>query len=273
MRERWLVDGYELTDGAVRDVETRDGLYASAPVVGGNAVIPHRTGEVWRRKVHGPGGFSLNLWLGDRTSRAAVEALWDNLLRAVTPLHRLPKYERLTDAGEWRECYGEVVSALEPKAIGQRGIRIGIEVRVPAGYWRSQTIYTHATAAGAALPKALPLTDLAPSTAPMEQLISRVDGPINDPLVIDRTDGVDGEWWLYTGNIPTGQWLIVDSGTYAMSGGGGFVPDESRLTYNGPRPLVVPAAKPGGVPAVELRGNNGGAGTKLTVTGRRSYQA
>ncbi|GAA2746176.1 hypothetical protein [Kitasatospora cinereorecta] len=273
-RERWLVDGYELTDGLVRDVEYRSGLVTTPAVVGANAAVPNRIGELWRPKHHGPGKFTLALWLAPRAGGwQAVEQAWEDLLRAIARPHRLLTFERYTAAGQLRRCQGEVLSALAPTPLGQSGMRVGVEVNVPAGYWESGDIAFEATAPGSPLPQDLDLDPFTDATAPMEQLAYRITGPITAPTVTDTSDGPgrNGDSFTYTGQIAAGQSLTVDSATWQLTGTGGLVPDPARLTNTGPAFLRLAPGRPGMPPSVRLTGTNPGAGTQLTVTGRRAY--
>ncbi|MEV7926096.1 hypothetical protein [Kitasatospora sp. NPDC088779] len=273
-RERWLVDGYDLTDGLVRDVEYRAGLTATPVVVGANATVPNRIGELWRPKHFGPGKFTLALWLAPQSGGwQDVEAAWEDLLRMVARPHRLLTFERRTAAGQVRRCEGEVLSALTPTPLGQSGMRISLEVTVPAGYWVSADTSTQTSTAGAAVPQDLALTAFADATAPMEQLAYLITGPITAPTVTDTTDGTgrDGDSFTYTGQIPAGQALTVDAATWQLTGSGGLVPDPGRLTLTGPAVLRLAPGRPGSPPSVRLAGTNTGVNTQLAVTGRRAY--
>ncbi|MGW4694866.1 hypothetical protein ACWEO1_21110 [Kitasatospora cineracea] len=270
--ERWLVDGYDLTDGLVRDVEYRAGLTATPAVVGANATVPNRIGELWRPKHHGPGKFTLALWLAPAGGRwQDVEAAWEDLLRAVARPHRLLTFERHTAAGQVRRCQGEVLSALTPTPLGQDGMRISLEVNVPSGYWESADTSFEATAPGAPLPQDLDLEPFADATAPMENLAYRITGPITAPTVTDTTDGTGGDSFTYTGQITAGQALTVDAATWQLTGSGGLVPDPGRLTNTGPAFLRLAPGLPGTAPSVRLTGTNPGPTTQLAVTGRRAY--
>ncbi|MFJ6770163.1 hypothetical protein ACIQOV_04145, partial [Kitasatospora sp. NPDC091257] len=233
-RERWLVDGYDLTDGLVRDVEYRAGLTGTPAVVGANATVPNKIGELWRPKHHGPGKFTLALWLAPTSGGwQDVEAAWEDLLRAVVRPHRLLTFERHTAAGQVRRCEGEVLSALTPTPLGQSGMRISLEVNVPAGYWVSADTSIQASTVGAAVPQDLALTAFADATATMEQLSYLLTGPITAPTVTDTTDGTGGDSFTYTGQIGAGQTLTVDAATWQLTGSGGLVPDPGRLTNTG----------------------------------------
>ncbi len=271
-RERWLADDWEITQGLVRDVERRDGLYRAAGKRGGNVTIAGQHGDLWRPKKNGPASFVLNVWLGTN-SRAEWEVEWDNLLRALTPGHRLVRYRRLLSGGEWREAYGEVLSAVEPAPNGNLLARGSIEVNVPSGRWRGLTTTSQSlTGTGR-----LSLTAFAGSTAPLDDLTYRITGPITNPRVLDVTDvarGSVGNSLTWTGVIGTGQTLVVDAGAWAVTGEGGLaVPDVGPLSFTGDRFLTLPVAPPGESPAVQLDGSNVGVGAGLAVGGYLSYLA
>lgn len=270
-REQWFIDGYELTQGTVRDVEYRTGLYGTPAPVGDNLTVPGVTGERWVPKVHGPGAFTLALWLGDRTSRQAVEALHADLLRAAARTRDRPLWTRVLADGTSRLCYAEVRSSLAADPVGQRAMRVSIECSVPEGYWHGIAVPTHTSVVGTgATGTDLTLTSHADSTAPLERLAAKVFGPITAPRVVDRTLGVDGPGWFYNGTIPNGAWLNVDADTWTVTSSG-FVHDLGLLTTTAARWLQVGPAKPGGTPKVALRGSALGAATKLTITGRSAY--
>jgi hypothetical protein len=273
MREFWTADGWTITEGLVRDVEYRAGLYKTPGAVGEDADVSNRTGNLWRPKVHGPGSFVLNIWLGSN-DRATVEAYYDEVQRALVHPWRQTLFERGLANGTVRRCLGDVVAALEPQPSGQSLMRMSIEVNVPAAYWDG----TVDRNAGIAMPGAaangsvdLALTPFAASTAPMEKLTYKVTGPIDNPTVTDRTDFANGEWLWYAGSIPAGQSLVVNSDTWQVTGLGGFVPNVAALNFSDRRFLWVPSARPGAVPTVRLTGSNVTAATRLDVSGREAF--
>jgi hypothetical protein len=273
-RERWLVDDWELTQGYDRDVEYRRGLYRTPAAEGEDANVANRTGRLWRPKVHGPGSFVLALWFGSSISRAAVEAAWDEILRALVHPHRLSVYKRYLADGTMRQCQGDVVAALDPTPIGQLGMRCGVEVNVPSGYWAGATEQSQTVAMGASASTHnvdLTLSAFARSTAAMENLTFRITGPVSNPRVVDMTDGVEGESFSYVGSIPAGQTLVVNSGTWAVTGEGGFAPILSRLNHTGRRYCAVAPARPGQTPKVRFYGENVAAATALNVRGYEAF--
>jgi hypothetical protein len=272
IRERWFADDWEITQGDNRDVELRDGQLGTPQVRGANAIIPNRTGETWRPKLHDAGTFTLHVWLG--TYQRQAQALWDELLQAVVQPHRLVTYRRITAAGETRYCQGEVIGALQPTAIGQAAYRAAIEVHVPSGYWRGEQQLTVDTWTQADDDPNARIVDLSPfstSTAPLEELTLTLAGELPNPKIADTTTRGRGDWVSYAGTIPDGGSLILDCATWGINGGGGFTPSAQAVNYSGDRFLTLAATPPGIAHSLRVTADSFGAGSSLTVSGYRSY--
>lgn len=269
-RERWLADGWEITEGTVRDWAYRGGTDSVTAMVGANATVPNRDGELWRPKVAGPGSFNLDVWLAGST-RTEVEANWRLLLRAVRRRHRLVTFTRYMASGEVVLADAELIGTIEPTHIAQRGMRASMAFAVPAGVWRSQTTYTNQTTAGASLPQTLSLTSFEPSSEAMVELTYTIAGAITTPVIADTTDGVDGDTFKYDATVGSGQSLIVNAATWAVTSSGGLTVNQAKIMPTGNRLMTVVAARPGATPTVQLRGTSGNGNTRLTVTGRRIY--
>jgi hypothetical protein len=270
IRERWYADGWEFTEGDIRDVEYRSGQLISPAKRGGNATVSNRTGEVWRPKKHGPGSFTLEVWLG--TYQREAQQLWDELLRAVDSPHRLVTWRRITANGETRTCEGEVTGALEPTAIAQNGYRASIEVNVPAGYWRGDQLVTVASPTdGAAGVREFDLAAFATSTAPLDSLTVRLAGHLVNPRVADITPLGRGDSLTYAGTIPAGKGLTLANGDWTDTPDAGWDYNPAALNYTGDRFLQLAATPPGGVQRLRLTADTIGAGAGVTVSGYRSY--
>lgn len=271
VRERWFADSYELTHGEVRDVEYRSGQLGTPDAVGSNARVPNRTGELWRPKKHGPGQFTLQVWLAG-ADQAEAQAQWDEILRATVSLHRLVTWRRITPAGETRQCLGEITGRMEPTAIGQQGYRASLGVSVPAGYWVGTDLLTYSTPTGAgATQREIDLPGFEKCTAPLEGLTLRLDGQLVRPRVTDVTPyGVGGNM-LYDGTVADGQAATFESASWGLTGSGGFAPDLQRINYTGERFLTLAPTPPGTVHRVRLSADTMGANGKLTVSGYRAY--
>lgn len=268
-----FVDGYQLTQGFVRDIETRQGHRATTARRGDPLYSSGRHGTVWRPRLLDASEFTLNMWIGD-TDKALVEQWFDELLSAVMPLDRLCSYRRDKPDSTSRTALGMVIAAIAPIQEGNTLMRVGFSVRCPSGRWQDTNQSTAATVAGAAVPQTLPLAFASKATAPMDDLLYKIDGPISNPQVLCVSD-LDGASvigsFTYSATIPAGQWLQVDSSNWSISTSVGIVGDASLLSYTGVRVLNVPSARPGVTPTVKLLGGNNGSGTRLTVTGKASY--
>lgn len=261
--ESWKADGWAMESVGVRGWEYRSGTDQVAAPVGTNGVVPNRRGEIWRPKTLGPGQFSLGMWLAGPT-RADAEAQFRLLLQAVVRPHRQVKFERTRADGTTIECYAEYAGQIAPTPISQRGIKAQIDFKVTDGVWLGQTLVTTQTVAGTALTQTLALPGLAGSTAAIEDGSFTIYGPITSPIVVDRTDGVDGDLFKYDTSLTTGQSITVDSKTWAVTGGGGHVVNQAKVFPAGRRMLTVVHPRPGTNPTLELRGSGGGGTTKLS---------
>ena len=270
IRERWFADDYELTDGDVMDVEYRDGTLVTPAARGSNVVVNNRTGEQWRPKRHGPCTFTLQVWLG--TYQRQAQQLWDDLLAAVVQPHRLVTWRRITAAGESRYCYGEVVGALQPTAIGQAAYRASIDVVVPGGYWRGDQLQVVTVPAGAdPAGTVIDLGAFSSSTAMLEELSLTLTGRLVSPQLSDITDRGRGDWVSYNGVVDTGQGLTLNNATWGITGSGGLVPDGGLVNYSGDRFLALAATPPGVKHQLLLTATEIDPGAAVTVSGYRSY--
>ena len=270
-RERWLIDGWELTEGTYRDVSTRDGLYSTSALVGTNAQVANRRGTLWRPKTLGEGRFVLNGWIG-ANSRAEFETAWERLLQAVIRPERPVRYTRYLASGEQRYCDGEVTGVVAPTALGQVVARFALEVAVPEGVWRSVSTYTDAVtpmASGAAMT----LTNLGPSTAPLDDVDITITGPIDTPRV--AVVGSATEWVQFNGTVPAGGTLTIKCQSWSIAQGGsgwGSVQSVAKIVHGGLGPwLTIPARTVAGLPEVRLTGTGTSGATGLSLSGRRAH--
>lgn len=264
--EKWTADGWNLEAAGVRGWEYRAGTDRVAAPVGSNGQVPNRRGELWRAKTLGAGSFTLGMWLAG-TSRDECYAQYGLLLQAVVRPHRLVRIERTMADGSVRWCDAEYAGGIEPTHIAQRGMKAAIDFKVPDGVWRAKDpMAAVSTIAGSALPQTLALPLLAGNTAAVEDGTITVYGPITSALVVDRTDGVDGDTLLYDTPLTSGQYATFDGKAWTVTGGGSHVAKVAKVFPSGRRFLTVPAPRPGATPTIQLRGTGGGAATKLTYT-------
>lgn len=265
-RERWLIDGWELTEGLYRDVETREGMDATPSLVGENAAVANRRGSLWRPKTLGEGRFTLNGWIG-ATSRTGFETAWRDLLRAAFHPERLVRYERWSAAGVARECYGEVTGTLAPRAIGQLAARFALEVTVPDGVWQGVADVSDSGPTPPTDGAVFTLTNLGVSTAGLDATKIEFTGPITSPRIEIPT--LAGEWVQYTGTVPAGSTMTIDCAAWSVSGTAGFTPNPAAITHGGSGSfLTIPPPTVGGVTQVRFKGTNLAAASRVRIYGR-----
>lgn len=270
-RERLLIDGWELTEGLVRDLELRDGLYGTPEMIGQNPVVANRRGSTYRRKNIGEGSFTINGWVASADgTRTGFESAWQTLLRAVWRPERLVKYERYLASGEIRECYGEVSGQLAPAAIGQQAGRFALQVRVPNGLWRGQTTVTDQSTGTLTSGATFALTNLANGSAPVDDAKVVLTGPLTSPQVAVVGNAV--EFVKYTGTIGAGAVVTIDCGTWDVTATG-MTANPAAVTYGGDSSyLTIPSPGPTGVaPSVVVTGSGFTASSKVALTGKRAH--
>lgn len=270
MVEAWYADDFLLSEGIVRDVETRAGIARTPAPRGSNPSLSNRTGELWRPKMHGAGSFVLNMWCAAEAPRAQVDALYDDVLRATARPHRLTRYRHVRADGSARYAMGELVSAIEPAPIGQAGWRFGLEVRIPDGYWldeAEQTMVVIPTSND----QVFALDAFGGSSAPMERLRITVMGGASGLRLADYTDDVEGDWLAYSVGVPDGQGIEFDAGEWQPYGLNGLIVNEQAISYSGGRFLTIPAAAPGKVPLLRVQSTNRTANTRIEVAGPPAY--
>jgi hypothetical protein len=271
-REKWVIDGFDITNGWVLDVEMREGLYATSAFNGSNATIPGSTGELWHAKARGASGFVLNVWLGGG-NRSELDARYDSLVRLLMRPKALRYIVRTLADGTQRQCLAEVVGSLSPSPIGSTGMRLAIEFRVPDGLWYAMSATTCTAVAGVATsasPKQLTFTgELAKSTGPIETLAILVTGPIQNI----RIDDLGGPSWLqYNTTVAAGHTVTFNCDDFSITATGGHSVQKASVQFSGSKFLSVEPVPVGSSPRIQMYGSGGmSAATNLSVTGLAAY--
>jgi hypothetical protein len=273
VRETWTLyappapDGYVLTHGWVRDVDTREGLYQSPPKVGEDGDAGQAHGKLWAPKRFGPGGFVQQVWLMADLQRREIEAAYDELLRVASWPYDLVRVVRGLEGGGERECLAELVAAVEPQPIGQLGMRFALEWGVPAGFWQD-TEDTEATVVADDPSGTLyEFPAMAGGTAPMDTLQIGVRGPFTGPVRLTQPE--TGQWLQIAGNVAGGTEVVIDNATGTITGA-----TSDRITYSGSTFLELPPL-PSEVPLRLQVTHAGGvsAASRVRLTGRRRWLA
>lgn len=285
--ESLIVDGVDIQSMAF-GVESVDSV---PPTLKGNHLtIPGRNGVVAQfNRSYDPGSLALKMWvLGCETDgtvpglRSSRRQLFERNLRA---LMRLFGYQGNT-VTLTKTIFGDGpgsnpiqvkalaiidgFSSLETMAARQRA-EMTVALTLVDSFWSDVNTTTDATTPSATMPQTLRLTD--PGTAPVDDSIISITGPISNPRV---TCPASGSWVQYTGTVPSGQTLVIDTGAATAKIGNNSV--LSLVTHGGTaRFMVIPPRNSGSMTdtgfqtTLSLTGTGTGSTTKFSVQYNRKH--
>lgn len=273
--DTWTVDGVALNTTA-RMLELPEGLDATASVRGDNLTVPGRHGRVWRQKRYDEANRVLRMW-ATGIDEATLEANLDALIAMFAVRHRLLDVRRTRADGATRQMFAEVVDVVDPRvliAYPYNGfLELNVSLRTPGAFWQDLATSDFTSAAGLTLPSTVAITTLAGATAPVEDAVIVVRGPIANPTVTD----VSGESVTLAGTLATGTDWQIDSSAWtsktgaALGFGGGGTDVLAATTHTDARLLPITPAGAAS-PQLTLSGTGGaGAGTRLLVRARRKF--
>lgn len=133
-RESLTIGGINLMGGVDWDVDEL--TIHTPPPVGENPTVPGRYGAVWVPKKHGPGSFTVSMWIGNpgwTPQQARVQ--WETLVAAIATPHLLQQVVWTLSDGATRTCEAQLVGQISPSRLGTRGYRAQMEFTVPGSYW------------------------------------------------------------------------------------------------------------------------------------------
>lgn len=259
--------GYLMTHGWVRDIETREGLTRSPGKRGDNATRGQGHGELWVPKRFDVGGFVTTMWLLSSLNRAQLDQWYDELLRVATWPYDLVRVVRRLQDGTERECLAELITAVEPEALGQTGVRCSLEWSVPAGFWQDTADVQTYAPANVASGSMLDFPALRGGTAPMDALRVILVGPFAGPVCL--TQPQTRQWVEVSGNIGAGMVVTLDCATGKITGVSG-----DRVRYSGHTFMEMPPLPTSLPMQLQLTHAGGTAGTsQVSLQGRRRWLA
>lgn len=279
-RETWTIyspaGALVLTDGWVRDVETREGLYRTPPRRGANGAAGQQHGSEWTEKPYGEGSFQQQLWMMADATRDQVEEWYDQLLRVALWPYALIRVVRGLADGTFRECFAELQTALEPAPIGQLGMRVGLDWTIPEGFWRDQApSASGAVINGIGSGAFVAYNALRGGTAPMPARVE-LHGPVSAGTKITQPD--TGEWVRIDRALASDEVASLDSVS-----GTSLVHNETTMTdgpfhdfsYSGRMFLELPPIDPTADLRVQITytGAAPGAAATLLLDGVRRWLA
>lgn len=279
-QDRWLVDGYDLKTYAFNitkvDMNTPE-------LRGGHSQIPQRSGVIPRfNRSYEAGEFSLQMWVGGCDTDGSppgpysqARKFFDRNLHFLLSLFDKQgsplQMQRLVRGTEWRTAQVLRTGSVSVEEMMSRmRAEFTATFQVLNAFWESPETFTSTSPADATLPKTVVLTDLVGASAPVEDAVVQVEGPITNPVVTCPETGV---WFSYNTNLNAGQTLTVDANTWTAKVG--TVNVVERIRHGGhARWVYLPPRGAGAgsfAPTLTLTGSGGGSTTRLSVSYKRKY--
>lgn len=278
-REPWTADGVQLNTYAYNI----SAFTLGTPGLRGSTTrLPMRSGSMPRyNRSYEPGLFGLSMWILGCNADGTIPSTW-TAQRAVFETNRsllmsmLCKQsstilftKTLHDGTVIRSRALPTPDSVEmaTQMAMLRG-EFTLTYELVDSFWEEETQRTVNATAGATLPKVVELTNYEGSTAPLEDALITVNGPITNPKV---TDTESGSWVQYTGTVSLGATWTLDSGAFTSKVGAADV--RANTSHGGhARFIYIPPRNGlGSVPVVTLTGSGGGSATQVTVAFRRKF--
>jgi hypothetical protein len=276
-RETLTVDGVVLNTLA-KNIESLTGRLRTPPKRTQNIRVPGRHGTIRTNgKKFDENIISLPMWVvgsdddgripTGETERAMFFSNVDQLSRLFIGRDTELDVRHTLPDESVRQCFADVLDAIDFTTDVDPPVgKFGVNLVVSRAFWQDLDSTLQSKSA---LPASVRFQRFAGATAPMEDLVATIVGPWNAPrLTFD-----DGSWVQYNHVFGAGEGVVIDSGSWSLSGVGGHVPSLTKLTYYGMSShwISVPATDHEDGPRVTFTGADRTAESTLTLQGRRKF--
>lgn len=284
-------------DTLAYNIETRAGIASGLTATRSGAVeVSGRTGTFYRagaKREESP--IVLKMWVSDDSVDGQPQSGYQSWRENLDTLNRL--FDTSTRQIEIREyvtalatpsttltgkpyrrAFCEVRTTIEPDMDDRWYGAYVVELINNNTYWEDSALTTFVSPTGATAVATHSITALNGSTAPIEDALITVTGPITNPTL---TCPETGSTLRHTGTVAAGQQWCVNASTYQSAKGTAI---ESAIwagnnagtsvvgttVYSGPHsPTMFPIA--GSPPQVQLSGSGAGTGTNLKIAARKKF--
>lgn len=270
--ETLSVDGVVLNTYA-KNIGSLTGRLRAPALRTSNVLVPGRHGALRTpNKKYDQALITLPMWVvgsdddglipGGSTARREFFKRIDELTKLFKKLSGPLDVRHTLPDGTVRQCFAEALDVLDFTTDASPKALFSVNLTVPDVFWQDVSPLSAVLPASGA---SVAATAFAASSAPMEDLVYRLDGPWTSP----RLTFADGSYMAVNQTIPAGQGISVDSGNWDLTGHNGFVPDYTKIEHDGADAYW--AALPADNQTITLAGSARTAATQLTITGRRKY--
>lgn len=284
-------------DTLAYNIETRSGVASGLSATRSGAVeVAGRSGTFFRagaKREESP--IVLSLWVTDDDVNGQPQSGYESWRENIDTLNQL--FDTSTRQIEIRE-YVTAIGAPGTSLVGKAYRRAFCEVRATIEpdmedrwygpykvqlinnnvYWEDSVVTTFVSPTGTPAVATHTITALQGSTAPIEDALITVTGPITNPTL---TCPETGSTLRHTASVPAGQQWCVNTTTYQSAKGAGIEASifagnpagtsvVASTVYTGPHnPTMFPIA--GSPPKVQLSGSGAGTGTNLKIVARKKF--
>lgn len=243
-----------------------------------NIQVPGRHGSLrTRRKFYDEGEIVLPMWVRDTdedelvSSREIFYSNIDRLTKLFRPGSGLLEVIHTLPDSSTRRAMAECTEAIDLSPKGRGLANFSVALKVPSVFWED----TSTVSQDLVPPHTGPVSVLNGMTAPIEDAVFTVTGPMTNPRVESWFNGGALEvpvWFQYSGTVPAGQTLTIDCSKWVLTGGGGFTPVYANFTHAGSaRWMVIEPDLDGNTPGLKVTGSATTSASKVTITARRKY--
>jgi hypothetical protein len=272
------------------NISTKSGIVGMAAAKGNSASVPGRHGSLYKRgRRRDEGRVILSMWANDTDVDGVLGTdrykTWrtnmDKLLQIFDTTHGQVELREYLDPAAptvYRRATCEVRAAIDPEVLGRTFGQFKVECIINAVFWESYDVTTFTSPTSAAAIATHNMTNFLDMTAPIEDAVISVDGPIANPII---TDPLSGHNISFAGTIANGTQWRIDSGLFETATGVGinFTPGSGSsatllTTAKGsyaPRLFGTTPELQGTAPRITLAGTGTGAATRLRVQARRKF--
>lgn len=278
------VNGVRL-DTLAYNISTKSGVVHMAAIRGVSDVIPGKNGSMYSPgKRREEGRIILSMWANDtdvdgnflssdryanwRKNMDMLLMLFDTSLAQVTVTEQVSTTEQ-------RMAICEVRASIDPEVLGRVYGEFKVELIINDTFWMANADSEFVSPTGTTAVALHSLSPFAGATAPMEDLIAIVDGPLTNPSL---TDIRSGHLCRYNGALPAGQQWQVNTTTwrsvtgagleYSTTGGTSVTAQTVAYGLHAPRLFALSADAP---PKVRLDGTAAAATTRFRLKGRKKF--
>ena len=281
------VDGTRL-DTLAYSIETKDGRDLGVGVQGEDISTGMRDGEIWvPNKKAGPGRIILSMWVSGTDEDGIVPAdsyykyrqNLDKLRRIFGVQHRLLDVREQLDVSgaHIRQALCTVGAVIDPSMLANfpYTAKFTVELKIMAGFWQDLADTNYDSGIGLLANTDHDLPEFALATAPMRDMWVVLDGPANNPRIIDNRSGHYAQYNGILGNgiqwvIDTTSWTSKTGGAIAFTNDGVDQYDNTEFAGSHAPSIFGVTADPLG-PQIRIEGSGFGANTRLRLRGKLKY--